>query len=442
MTTTTQRPAATQWPATTEPPVTAGSAQSAPPVRGDSPEMPTETEEFPYARSCPFSPPPQYEQMAREDVSEVTLRGSGLRIWTVTGYHTIRSILTHPGISASRKHANFPFYFIAPPEFRTETSFIGYDNPDHTRTRRKVAVSFTNRQIQRLRPRIEEIVETHIDRLLAMPSPVDFHREFSLAVPMTVICEILGIPQDQHDFFIAHGTCLLGGDSTPEQRQAAIVEVNAYVDDLITEKLARPGDDVLSRAIAEYEAAGEPYTRRDLFNMIRLLMNGGHETTASMLSLGTACLLENPDQLAELLADPEGLIGPAVEELVRLATIGDAAIPRVALEDIDIAGKVIRAGDGILCLGLAANRDPDVFPDPDRLVLSRGSRKHLGFGHGQHHCIGADLARLEMQIVWTRLFQRIPTLRLATPLVDVPRKEGAVIYGVHNLPVTWDPPGA
>ncbi|MFJ8253310.1 cytochrome P450 [Streptomyces sp. NPDC094466] len=404
-----------------------------------APEMPTEEHKtFPYVRQCPFSQPAAYEAMAEEDVSQVTLTGSGLRIWTVTGYSTIRTLLTDPRVSASRKHANFPFYFIAPPEFRTETSFIGYDGEEHTRTRRKAALTFTHRQVQRLRPRIEEIVDDYLDRMLAMGPPVDMHRVFSLAVPMTVICELLGIPQDQHDFFIRHGTALLGGHSSPEERQAAIVEVNAYVSELIQQKKKKkPGDDLLSRAMADYEQSGEDYTDRDLFNMVRLLMNGGHETTASQISLGTACLLENPDQLAQLLADPS-LIRPAVEELVRIATIGDTAVPRVALEDIEIGGRTIRAGDGILCLGLAGNRDPEVFPEPEKLIISRGSRKHLGFGHGVHHCIGADLARLELEIVWSKLFQRVPGLRLARPLADLPRKEGAVIYGLWELPVTWD----
>ncbi|QOV35728.1 cytochrome P450 [Streptomyces ferrugineus] len=391
---------------------------------------------FPYQRGCPFSMPAEYPEMIDRDVSQVTLTGSGLRIWTVTGYHTIRQLLTDPRVSASRKHDNFPFYFIAPPEFRTETSFIGYDGEAHTRTRRKAALTFTSRQVKKLRPRIEEIVDEHIDRMLATPPPVDMHHAFSLPVPMTVICELLGIPHDKHDFFIKHGTALLGGHSSAEERQAAIVEVNAYVDDLIQLKKREPGEDLLSRAMADYEASGEEYTDRDLFNMVRLLMNGGHETTASQISLGTACLLENPDQLEQLKADPE-LVRPAVEELVRIATIGDTAVPRVALADIEIGGQVIRKGDGILCLGLAANRDPEVFPEPEKVILSRGSRKHLGFGHGVHHCIGADLARLELEIVWSKLFQRIPTLRLAKPFAEIPRKEGAVIYGLWELPITW-----
>ncbi|MFD9443905.1 cytochrome P450 [Streptomyces sp. NPDC060006] len=391
---------------------------------------------FPYARTCPFSPPAEYDEMVKEDVSQVTLDGSGLRIWTVTGYRTARELLTDPRLSASRKHANFPFYFIAPPEYRTETSFIGYDGEEHATTRRKAALTFTSRQVKRLRPRIEEIVDDHIDKMLALTPPVDFHRVFSLPVPMTVICELLGIPQDQHDFFIKHGTALLGGHSSTEERQAAIVEVNAYISELIKLKKEEPGDDLLSRAMADYEASGEQYTDRDLFNMVRLLMNGGHETTASQISLGTACLLENPDQLDLLKSDPS-LVKPAVEELVRIATIGDTAIPRVALEDIEVAGKVIRKGDGILFLGLAANRDPEVFPEPEKLIIGRGSRKHLGFGHGVHHCIGADLARLELEIVWSKLFQRVPTLRLDKPFLEIPRKEGAVIYGLWGLPLTW-----
>ncbi|QXE35926.1 cytochrome P450 [Streptomyces sp. GMY02] len=399
-------------------------------------EPDAEEKTFPYQRGCPFSTPAEYPEMIEKDVSQVTLAGSGLRIWTVTGYHTIRTLLTDPRVSASRKHANFPFYFIAPPEFRTETSFIGYDGDEHINTRRKAALTFTSRQVRKLRPRIEQIVDDHIDRMLSMSPPVDMHHLFSLPVPMTVICELLGIPDDKHDFFIKHGTALLGGHSTPEERQAAIVEVNAYVAELIQLKKREPGEDLLSRAMADYQASGEEYTDRDLFNMVRLLMNGGHETTASQISLGTACLLENPDQLELLKADPE-LVKPAVEELIRIATIGDTAVPRVALEDIEIGGQTIRAGDGILCLGLAANRDPEVFPEPDKLVISRGSRKHLGFGHGVHHCIGADLARLELEIVWSKLFHRIPTLRLAKPFGDIPRKEGAVIYGLWELPVAW-----
>ncbi|MBT2388396.1 cytochrome P450 [Streptomyces sp. ISL-1] len=398
----------------------------------------TQQETFPYARPAPFTPPPQYAAMVKNGVTQVTLANTGLRVWTVTGHESVRRILTDPRASASRKHANFPFYFVAPPQARTETSFIGYDPPEHTISRQKAAAAFTYQRVQKLRGRIQELVDEHVDRLLALPPPVDFHRLFSLSLPTTVICDMLGIPQNDHDFIIEHSNNMFGILSTPEQRVAAIVEVNAYVEKLVELKETEPGEDLISTIIAEYRKSDEDYTRRDLVNMVRMLMNGGHETTGSMLSFGTACLLDNPEQLAELLADPETMIGPATEELLRVVTIGDIGVPRVALEDIEIDGTVIPAGDGILCLLLTANRDPEVFPEPEKLILRRGSRKQVGFGHGAHHCIGAELARLEMQIAWTTLFRRIPTLRLAKPLADIPRKEGAIVYGVRELPVTWD----
>lgn len=393
---------------------------------------------FPFVRPGPFTPPPQYADMVRQGVTPVTLANTGLRVWTVTGHETIRRLLTDPRTSASRKHPGFPFYFVAPPEARTETSFIGYDPPEHTAARGKAAAAFTYQRVQKLRPRIQEIVDEHIDRLLALTPPVDFHRLFSLSLPTTIICDMLGIPQGDHDFIIEHSNNMFGIHSTPKQRVAAIVEVNAYVEKLVEIRESEPGQDLTSHIIAEYRASGEEYTRRDLVNMVRMLMNGGHETTASMLSLGTACLLDHPDQLVDLLSDPETLIGPATEELLRMVTIGDIGVPRVALEDIEIDGTVIPAGDGILCLLLTANRDPEVFPEPEKLDLRRGSRKQMGFGHGAHLCIGAELARLELQIAWTTLFRRIPTLRLAVPLDEVPRKEGAIVYGVRELPVTWD----
>jgi cytochrome P450 len=406
-------------------------------ITSESPAAPpAEAEEtFPYERRCPFAPPEQYEQFQQEPVKLIPL-ATGLRIWAVTGYHNIRTLLTDPRVSASRKHANFPFYFNAPPEFRTETSFIGYDLPEHAATRRKAAVTFTNRQVNLLRPKIEQVVDEALDAMAAMEPPVDMHHVLSLRVPMTVICLLLGIPYEDHEFFQVNGTVLLGGTATMEQRQSALVDVNNYLVNLVELKQREPGEDLISRAIAEYRANDESFTTRDLVNLCRLLMNGGHETTASMLSLGTAALLEHPDELAKLKADP-ALVEPAVEELVRFLTIGDAAVPRVAMEDIELAGATIKAGDGILCLGLTGNRDPEIYERPDELILERGHRKHLGFGHGLHHCIGADLARAEMVLVWSKLFERFPTLRLAKPFEQIPSKERAIIYGLWGLPVTW-----
>ncbi|GAB2862485.1 cytochrome P450 [Actinocorallia aurea] len=391
---------------------------------------------FPYPRECPFSMPAEYRPLMDDaPVFKVQLV-TGLDAYAVTGYENIRTLLMDPRVSSSRKHDGFPFYFHAPPEFRTETSFIGYDAPEHTTTRRKAAVTFTNRRVQLLREKIAASVDERLDVLVAAGPPADLHEIVSLPVPMTMICELLGVPYEEHEFFAAHGTNLLGGHSTAEQRQAAMVEVGRYLEGLVGRKEREPGDDLISRAIAAYRDSGEDYTRRDLVNLCRLLMNGGHETTANMISLSVMALLENPEQLARFKEDPD-LVVPAVEELVRYITIGDLAVPRVALEDIEIGGTVIPKGAGILCLGLTANRDPSVFENPDDLVLANGTRRHLGFGYGAHHCIGADLARLELQIALPKIFARLPDLKLAVPSSEIRTKEGSVVYGVWGLPVTW-----
>jgi cytochrome P450 len=397
---------------------------------------PVQAETFPYARQCPFAPPEQYrEHIARRPLAKVRL-ATGRDAWAVFGYQEIRQILTDPRVSSSRKHEGFPFYFHAPPEFRTETSFIGFDPPEHTAVRRKAAVTFTHRQVQRLRAAVVRATDERIDAMLAAGPPVDLHQKLSLAVPMTMICELLGVPYEEHEWLQEHGAKLLGGTSSPQERAAAMVEVGAYLEKLVRSKEQEPGDDLISRALAEYRNAGERYEIREVVNMCRLLLNGGHESTGNHITLGTAALLEHPEQLEALRRNPE-LIYPAVEEIVRWLGVGDLAVPRVALEDIEIAGEVIRAGEGILCLVGAGNRDPQAFENPDEFIIERGTRRHIGFGHGVHHCIGADLARLELEVILTKLFQRIPTLRLAVPIDQIPTKERAVIYGFEELPVTW-----
>ncbi|MEW2400570.1 cytochrome P450 [Streptomyces sp. NPDC046862] len=393
-------------------------------------------ETFPYERRCPFAPPVQYEQLiGKRPVSKVRL-ATGREAWVVAGLKEARQILTDSRISSSRTHANYPFYFDAPPQMRTDSSFIAFDPPRHTDARRKVAASFTHRNVQKLREAIERNADACIDALLAAGPPADLHRLVSLPAPMAMICDLLGVPPEDRDFLQRHGERLFGGTSSQAEREAAVVEVGAYLEELVRRKDREPGDDLISRTIAAHRAEDGTYDVRDVVNTCRMLINGGHETTANHLTLGVAALLEHPEQLDALTRDPS-LIGPAVEELVRYLGLGDLAVPRVALADIEIGGETIREGDGVLVLLQAANRDPREFHEPDRLILSRGGRRHVGFGHGVHLCIGADLARLELEVVLTRLFQRVPTLRLVTPIDELPTKERAIVYGVWRLDVTW-----
>ena len=169
-----------------------------------------------------------------------------------------------------------------------------------------------------------------------------------------------------------------------------------------------------------------------------LMLIAGHETTANMIALGTLALLQNPDQLALLRngGDPK-LVAGAVEELLRYLNITHNGRRRVALADIEIAGEVIRAGEGLIMANDIANRDPAVFPDPDRLDIQRDARRHVAFGFGVHQCLGQPLARMELQVVYSTLYRRIPTLRLATSVDQIPFKHDGAVYGVYELPVTF-----
>jgi cytochrome P450 len=255
-------------------------------------------------------------------------------------------------------------------------------------------------------------------------------------VPSLVICELLGVPYADHEFFQANSAILINRGSTLDQLTGAQERLVGYLDELVGEKLADPGDDLLSD-LAQRVKAGE-LSRHDAAAMARLLLVAGHETTANMIALGTLALLQRPDQLAALReSDDPTQIAAAVEELLRFLTIVHSGRRRVALQDIEIDGQTIRAGDGVVLANDIANRDEFAFADPDRLDIRRDARHHVAFGFGVHQCLGQPLARVELQVVYGTLYRRIPTLRLAVDLDQVRFKHDGAVYGVYELPVTW-----
>lgn len=320
-------------------------------------------------------------------------------------------------------------------------SFVGMDDPEHARLRRMVSGAFTVKRVEALRPVVQEMVDGFIDRMLAGPKPADLVQALALPVPSLVISELLGVPYEDHDFFQTNSKDIVSAVASPETRRTAHANLAEYLDELVGRKLAEPGDDLLSR-LAERIRDGE-LTRREAATMGVLLLLGGHETTANMITLGTMLLLQHPDELARVreagdpgTGDPQVIVS-AVEELLRYLSIVHLGRRRTALEDIEIAGRTIRAGEGVILLGELANRDPAVFPAPDRLDLTRDARLHQAFGAGTHHCVGQPLARMELQVVYPTLFRRIPTLRVAAELEEIPFKYDSVVYGVYELPVTW-----
>ncbi|RLU83650.1 cytochrome P450 [Streptomyces griseocarneus] len=399
----------------------------------------TEAPGYPMTRAtgCPFDPSPTlHDLQTAAPVSRVRL-WDGSTPWLVTRYEDMRALLADPRISADATLPHYPHPGAAQKESRPLLrSFLTMDDPEHARLRRMVTSAFSIKRMEALRPTVQKIVDGLIDTMLAGPKPVDLVQAFALPVPSLVICALLGVPYADHESFQSDSQVLVKGTATPEEAREATQRLVAYLERLIDDKLARPADDLLS-ALAERIRAGE-LSRREAANMGVLLLIAGHETTANMIALGTLALLQHPGQLARLRgSDDPKLAASAVEELLRYLTIVHNGRRRVAREDIAIDGVTIRAGEGVVFAAEIGNRDPDAFPEPDRLDVARNPRHHLTFGFGVHQCLGQPLARVELQVVYSTLYRRIPTLRAAVGLDETPFKHDGLIFGVYELPVTW-----
>ncbi|MEV4799979.1 cytochrome P450 [Nonomuraea sp. NPDC049421] len=392
------------------------------------------------ARGCPFAPPEQHVRLLRErPVAKVTLP-TGRDAWVATRYEDIRTVLSDPRFSANRRHPAAPRLVNdgseQPASSPLPKMMLEMDPPEHGPVRRAVVGEFTLRRIAAMRPRIQQIVDEHLDAMLAGPRPADLVHAVALPVPSLVICELLGVPYDDHDFFQTNSAQLLNRRASEQERQHAVLELAVYLDKLITAKEQQPTDDLLGRQIVKQRETGT-VDHQALISLAFLLLIGGHETTANMISLGTYLLLEEHPEAAQALREHPEKAEHAVEELLRYFTIAEFAMARVTLEDVELSGTVIPAGSGVLMLANAGNRDPEVFEDPERFDIERGARNHLAFGYGAHQCLGQNLARVELEIFFSTLFRRVPTLRLAVPAEELSFKEEAAVYGMHELPVTW-----
>jgi cytochrome P450 len=402
-------------------------------------ETSTQLPSFPMTRRCPFQPPSEYESLrTSRPVSKVVLP-TGREAWLITSYEFIRRVLTDPRVTSDRAHPGYPLLVHVPPEALRMMSqtLIGVDPPRHTQQRRLVLAEFTVKRVQRLRPRIQELVDSCVTAMLDEPErPVDLVKALSLPVPSLVICELLGVPYRDHELFQQLTMKLVNHRMDPAERAQAGGELVSYLDRLVTEKeQSGNDDDLLGRLVRRNREEGV-LDHADMLGMARILLLAGFETTANMISLGVAALLSHPEQLAELRGDP-ALMRNAVEELLRYFSILDVATARAALADIELGDVTIRAGDGLLSVGAAANWDETVFADPDVIDIHRDARGHVAFGFGPHQCLGQHLARLELEIVFNTLFARLPGLRLAAPVEDLPFKDDASVYGLYALPVTW-----
>jgi cytochrome P450 len=386
---------------------------------------------------CPFAPPAELAHLRADHPVTPLAFPNGHVGWLVTGYDAARTLLADSRFSTRPELKHSPLGVVPRPGGPGRPAapgwFVNMDPPEHTRYRRMLTGQFTVRRMKQLEPRIRQIVDEHLTVMAAAGPPVDLVKAFALPIPSLVICELLGVPYTDHAFF-QEQSAVMTGLGTQEQVTAAIGALARYLGDLAAAKRAEPGDDLLSGLIAEARLTDE-----ELANIGLILLVAGHETTASMLALGTFALLQHPKQLAAFRADP-ALAEPAMEELLRYLSILQFAAPnRAALEDVELAGRMVRKGETVTLSLPAADHDPEVFDQPEALRLDRANaRRHLAFGHGVHQCLGQQLARIEMRIAYRALFERFPHLRLAVPAEEVPLRDDAVLYGVWRLPVTWE----
>jgi cytochrome P450 len=399
----------------------------------EAPGMPT----FPMKRTCPFRPPARYDELRAQDPVSRVLLPNGKHAWLITSHAYARQLLVDDRLSSRRTHPGFPELVPGLAKMASQSAgFMSWmDGQEHAGHRRLVTGEFTVRRVQDMRPRIQEITDAAITELLDQGPPADLVRSVSLPVPSLVICDLLGVPYADRDFFQERTRTIADRNCDAAQRGGALGELRGYLSDLVTVKETEPADDVLSRLIAKYRNAGT-YDHDHVAGTAVLLLIAGHESTANMISLGTVALLENPEQLARLSQDP-GRIRGTVEELLRFFSISDPATSRVAVGDITIGGHTIRAGEGVIIPNAAANWDPGAFAEPERLDIDREARQHIAFGYGAHQCLGQNLARAELEIVYSTLFTRVPGLRLAVRAEELPFKDDANIYGINAVPVTW-----
>lgn len=355
--------------------------------------------------------------------------------WLARRYAEVKVVLGDPRFSRAEafgKDVPRPMRLI-----NDQPGILDMDPPDHTRLRRLVTKAFTARRVEQLKPRVQEIIDGLLDDMEAAGPPVDLMDTFSWPLPIQVICEMLGVPVADRDKFRAWTDASLAITAfEPEHIQQSRQNLREYIAGLIADRRERPTDDLLTALVR----ARDEEDRLSEMEMVQLsvgLLIAGHETTANQFGNFTYSLLTHPDQWAKLRANPE-LVNTAIEELMRHTPLGaSASFPRIATEDVELGGVTIRAGEAVFVDGIAANRDPRVFENPDELDVARQVNPHLGFGHGVHHCLGAQLARLELRLALSSVLRRFPDLTLAVDALEIPWKHGRLVRGLQTLPVTW-----
>ncbi|MBM4796764.1 cytochrome P450 [Streptomyces sioyaensis] len=394
-------------------------------------------------RAYPFSEPdrltldPTYARLRTQEPLSRVQFPLGEPAWLATRYHDVRTVLADPRFSrALAKTRDQPRTH---PDEHLDDGLVGMDAPDHARLRKLVARAFTGRRVELMRADTERIVEGLADTMVEQGGPFEMVENFAIPVPVTVISEMLGVPAADRPQLRGWSEAMVSTTALPwEEMERNAKELFAYIGTLVAERRRNPTEDLLGALVKTRDEDGDRLSEEELvMHVTGGLLITGTETTASQIPNFLYALLSHRDQWELLCAHPE-LVPRAVEELVRWIPLNYSAMfARYALEDVQFGDVTVKAGEPVLGSVASANRDPEIFEDPDRLDLTREHNPHIGFGHGPHHCLGAQLARMELQSVLSTLITRFPTLDFADGEDGVIWKQGMLVRGPKKLRVVW-----
>ena len=390
---------------------------------------------YPMPRDSKLDPPPALGRWrARRPLHRIKL-WDGREAWAIVGYEEVREVLKdHEAFVSSPLAPGYPTLGEADAATKKSLLLTMIDPPLHTQHRGAVLREFTVKAIESLRPDAETIVDGLIDAMAAMDPPVDLIEVLGAAVPARFTCRLLGVPYSDAEFFQERLTVRFSPTSPATSVYGAEDGLRSYFAELVDDRLSQPRDDLSSRLVSDHVRTGQ-INSEEAATILHVLLIGGFDTTKQMIALGTLTLLEHPDQLARLKADPSGWRN-AVEELLRYVTLIQSE-RRACTADTVIGGQRIRAGEGVLVLLNSANRDASVFDLADTLDLERNAVRHLAFGSGIHQCLGQAVARMLLLLTYPRLFDRFERLRLAVPFDSLSFRESSSLFGVDELPVEW-----
>ncbi|WP_283138927.1 cytochrome P450 [Rhizohabitans arisaemae] len=388
--------------------------------------------QLPFEQAHPLELPPRLRTLREQGPVHRVRTSVGHEAWLVTGYQEVRSLLaddrfgrSHPEPDKAARMGESLLF--GGPMGNHET-----EKADHARMRSLLQPHFSPGRMRRLRSRVATLTTELLDELAKNGSPADLHQAIALPLPILVICELLGVPYEDRAEFRTWSEA--AGDVTDRERSSwGLNELYAYGSQLVVRKRAEPGDDVISRMCLAGEMADD-----EIAMMSMGVLFAGHETTVVQIGLGTLLLLTNPIQRQAVLDDPS-MIGAMIEEMLRSPTKSGngGGIPRYAHADVEVGDVLIRSGELVILDTSGANHDPAEFTDPTLFDIHRYGAAHLTFGHGPHYCIGAPLARIELQEVFSQLIPRFPTLRLAVPIEDLRMRHDTLTGGLVELPVAW-----